>query len=648
MKADSIAYSADESLRHAPPALDGTSIRCPSPAVVDAIIDRPPPEPPPLVPLASNVRTPLEPSYPFTDTPNGSVLHSVLENNNGQLHDKQPHNALSCVDLNKNWMNTAPSCYSNSSPFSPDVRFQEATPCVLGLDDDSAWSRPRVLRIRQPSDLNSRLRCDPTYKLPRVLKSTALDEVMWDPGANICITSNLHILQNLTPTTPFPVGLAVSSDSSSVNTSLCTMKGYLMLPLMNGQFHPQVCYYNAMASDTIISPQAICADSDGRLTRWSMSGNSDKAPGNLILSNDKDSYCVSLDLYERNGLWYCSADTLSNPSTSSYPTAVAAHVDSLADASLYWTSSLKIRTDPSVLDEMWTPLILRTSRNTNATERETTSNQPRKPTVRRPTSKARQLESELWSARLGYPSEWQLEVLPKQADGLPTQFYPHPFSKHETKMSADIQRAAAGKKPTLVAERGRRFHADYGFMRASSVNYSRPSKETDRVVKSFDGFNCYLLIVDEVSRFVWVFLCSSKEPPIDIMSDFLRVHGHAKGGLIRTDQGGELARSFAFRQAMLNDIILMSQLRLLMPTLPHQMVFTLWNQRVLIHLRKTVVLKNGMILLLLLPGCYCTVPVCHQNIGRLHSAMQYTSTTTEYMLSRRRHLLKHGMVSNLV
>eukprot|EP00970_Alexandrium_tamarense_P010353 scaffold2093_cov141-Alexandrium_tamarense.AAC.6 len=86
-------------------------------------------------------------------------------------------------------------------------------------------------------------------------------------------------------------------------------------------------------------------------------------------------------------------------------------------------------------------------------------------------------------------------------------------------MSADIQRAAAGKKPTLVAEQGRRFHADYGFMRASSVNYSRPSKETDRVVKSFD--------------------------------DFLRVHGHAKGGLIRTDQGGELARSIAFRQAML-------------------------------------------------------------------------------------------------
>ena len=35
------------------------------------------------------------------------------------------------------------------------------------------------------------------------------------------------------------------------------------------------------------------------------------------------------------------------------------------------------------------------------------------------------------------------------------------------------------------------------------------------------------------------------------MSDFLRVHGHAKGGLICTDKGEELARSVSFCQAML-------------------------------------------------------------------------------------------------
>jgi hypothetical protein len=58
------------------------------------------------------------------------------------------------------------------------------------------------------------------------------------------------------------------------------------------------------------------------------------------------------------------------------------------------------------------------------------------------------------------------------------------------------------------------------------------------------------LIVDEVSHHVWVFLCQSKEPPVEIVSDFLLVYSHKRGGVLRTDQGGELARSAKFREAM--------------------------------------------------------------------------------------------------
>ena len=92
-------------------------------------------------------------------------------------------------------------------------------------------------------------------------------------------------------------------------------------------------------------------------------------------------------------------------------------------------------------------------------------------------------------------------------------------------------------------------YLDFGFLRASTDDYSRPDKEKDRVVLSYDGFNSYLLAVDEISKYVWVFLTKSKEPPIDIIKLFLTKHGHKDGGLIRTDQGGELARSSAFRDA---------------------------------------------------------------------------------------------------
>ena len=74
---------------------------------------------------------------------------------------------------------------------------------------------------------------------------------------------------------------------------------------------------------------------------------------------------------------------------------------------------------------------------------------------------------------------------------------------------------------------------------------------TNRVVASYDGFSSYLLIVNEATRFIWVFLTKSKAPPLDILDTFLTRFGHENGGLVRTDQGGELARSFALSDLLL-------------------------------------------------------------------------------------------------
>lgn len=82
---------------------------------------------------------------------------------------------------------------------------------------------------------------------------------------------------------------------------------------------------------------------------------------------------------------------------------------------------------------------------------------------------------------------------------------------------------------------------DFGFMRASTSDYSTPNIETDRVVESFDGYVINLIIVDEASKFVWIFLCKSKEPPVDLVSHFLQIYGCQSGGVIRCDQGGKLA-----------------------------------------------------------------------------------------------------------
>jgi len=72
-----------------------------------------------------------------------------------------------------------------------------------------------------------------------------------------------------------------------------------------------------------------------------------------------------------------------------------------------------------------------------------------------------------------------------------------------------------------TTDRRKRFYMDYGFMRASTANFSQPHKSTDRVVRSYDGYSSYLLIIDEASRYVWVFLTASKDPPLDLITAFL-------------------------------------------------------------------------------------------------------------------------------
>jgi hypothetical protein len=82
---------------------------------------------------------------------------------------------------------------------------------------------------------------------------------------------------------------------------------------------------------------------------------------------------------------------------------------------------------------------------------------------------------------------------------------------------------------------------DFGFMRALANDYTQPSKATDRIVLSYDGFSLYLIIVDAATRFIWVFLTTSKEPPLNIVKAFKRRFALSNGRFTHTDQGGKLA-----------------------------------------------------------------------------------------------------------
>ena len=161
------------------------------------------------------------------------------------------------------------------------------------------------------------------------------------------------------------------------------------------------------------------------------------------------------------------------------------------------------------------------------------------------------MEPEVFLLCLGSPGFHQLDILPGNVTGLPLVFEYHPFCFIKFKEQARIRKQAAQRSAVRTMDRRRRLYVDFGFMQASTSDYSRPQKGKDRVVKSYDGYTSYLLIMDEATRYAWVFLTASKDPPFDIVREFLHLHGHEEGGSIRTDQGGELARSLEFQDLVL-------------------------------------------------------------------------------------------------
>ncbi len=157
----------------------------------------------------------------------------------------------------------------------------------------------------------------------------------------------------------------------------------------------------------------------------------------------------------------------------------------------------------------------------------------------------------MWLLRLGSPGVHQLDVLPGNVTGLPLVFEYNPFRFIDFKEQAWIWKQAAQHLAVGATDCRQRFYMDFGFMRASNSEYSRPQKGKDRIVRSYDGFTSYLLIIDEATWYVWVFLTASKDPPLDIVSEFLHHHGHKDGGSILTHQGGELARSLDLQDLVL-------------------------------------------------------------------------------------------------
>ena len=104
-----------------------------------------------------------------------------------------------------------------------------------------------------------------------------------DGGANICLTGDLSILVDVVNIPPLPITVALNGEGVTYD-DFCTKQGFILLTLMDGSIHWQLCFYSSNAVETIFTPQAILPLSD-IFASWTMMGHKDGCPGSICFDS---------------------------------------------------------------------------------------------------------------------------------------------------------------------------------------------------------------------------------------------------------------------------------------------------------------------------------------------------------------------------
>ena len=340
-----------------------------------------------------------------------------------------------------------------------------------------------------------------------------------DSGANASATNNLALLDDITWIKPMAVGTASSNDNSII-----TMQAVGRLPITSptGETLKIACYYSPDIDGTIVSPQAIAMEHKHRFFGWMHYCNTDSDTGYVRFCNRQGRQSFSIGIWCTNNLWYHDVGTI--------------HKNDNDNKSIVNTTAENIKS------------------------------------IKRLNKAA---EYELWHQRLGHCSNETLLIMHQHAKGIPTMtgrngFYrcascmrgkmtkkayhrnKHKHRKHKPKhknneptSDSDIKDKEVDDIYMPKALPGQHFHMDFGFVRGSNYKV----KDSDgKTLTSIDGKNSYLLIVDRATRYLWIYLSASKQPPLQFINDVLHKfkcdHPHRT---VRTDQG-ELGTSAQFKK----------------------------------------------------------------------------------------------------
>ena len=391
--------------------------------------------------------------------------------------------------------NTHPSLYLTTDQKRPDVwRFEG-----IGWKKNSLgfWNGIEHTHVRkQIHDYNSIYATRDTQQLGVINRMRLQLKMQSDSGANRNVTSDKSILHNYQPIPEYSISGINEDNSADIK---CIGQGFMPLTSSCNNTIMIEMLHCPNSSGTIISPTAIVTQFKNEYHGWTITADCDSGHGVLRLMYRNSIQDDEFHLQKSNDLWYHSGFLPTSNNLQCKPT-----VKALSDAASY----------------------------------------------------------ELWHQRLAHPGQNIMQNIHKYVIGIP-KLRGNAFYKCSSCMSAKISKRSIGSsnpthnKPSINtvvkqddSQLGQHFSMDFGFMRSSSY---RDKNELGKTITSIDGYNSYLLIIERKSRFIWIFLTSSKFPPVSaaksILEKFKSKNTHRT---VRTDQGGELGKSDDFRE-MISD-----------------------------------------------------------------------------------------------
>ena len=400
------------------------------------------------------------------------------------------HLQLKAMELNRHG-------HTQDKPFLPVDGLTEGNDWVLNTNDDT-WYIPAMDLPDVPAVELTTETYEDTFSYNNItinrcnepnrdeVQDDITAQIQSDTGANANITSDITVLNDIQWVQP------VTCDSAKKDATITIQA--IGKYLIRGTTITINMYYSPDVSGTIISPTAIVRQNTDKFIGYQKYMDIDHDNGHILLVAREGSDDVTIPLYQSNDLCYHCHSHYAQQTNDS---AEGLTINRLSDTAKW----------------------------------------------------------ELWHQRLAHPGNRVMEVQHKHADGVPplkgNAFYRCPScmpNKLCTKRPGKHRNIGATlhsksqpnlpektKSPSHVGEEnpavvdeddpvddlhlpealpGQHFHIDFGFVRGSDFKVPTNNGKGPTLT-SIDAKNSYCLIVDRATRYIWVYLGKTKEPPVE-------------------------------------------------------------------------------------------------------------------------------------